>query len=158
MILTSYKNAFLNYFEYKGKTGYSEFWSFTILNFVFLLILIPIEMLIVDNIINAESDVMFEERSYGIPWLIFILVTIIPQITITLRRLNDVGKSKSLIFLPILPFFSLIFFFNFSDEYYSLWSHGGEPLIKYNILFVAPFLLGVAILGKYLLINKKKII
>ena len=75
--------AFRNYLNFSGRSNRSEFWYF----FLFILIVNFLTTLIDTYIIGYHPEEM------GIVSGIFWLVTCIPQLSITFRRLHDVGKS-----------------------------------------------------------------
>lgn len=84
VIWQSYLNAFRNYFNISGYTARKEFWSFTLINILFIFLLIYL--------------------GHTVPFLIIIAVLYgifasIPMATITIRRFNDAGKNIWTLFL-----------------------------------------------------------
>ena len=83
MISFAIKKGFLNYFNFSGRSSRSEFWYF----YLFILILSSITTFI-DTFIFG-----YHPEELGTTGEIFLLLTIIPQLSIIVRRLHDVGKS-----------------------------------------------------------------
>ena len=82
MINFAINKAFNKYFDFGGRSNRSEFWYF----FLFILIGNAIAHIIDTYMIG------YHEEEMGIVSGIFWLVTFIPQLSITFRRLHDVGK------------------------------------------------------------------
>ena len=83
MINFAIKKGFVNYFNFSGRSSRSEFWYF----FLFVIIMSSITTLIDTYILGYHSEEL------GTTGKIFLLLTIIPQLSIIIRRLHDVGKS-----------------------------------------------------------------
>ena len=83
MISFAIKKGFQNYFNFSGRSSRSEFWYF----YLFILILSSITTFIDTFILGYHSEEL------GTTGEIFLLLTIIPQLSIIVRRLHDVGKS-----------------------------------------------------------------
>ena len=100
MINFAINKAFNKYFDFGGRSNRSEFWYF----FLFILIGNTITHIIDTYIIG------YHEEEMGIVSGIFWLVTFIPQLSITFRRLHDVGKSGLwfLLSFTIIGFIPLI--------------------------------------------------
>jgi uncharacterized membrane protein YhaH (DUF805 family) len=75
--------AFRNYLNFSGRSNRSEFWYF----FLFILLGNFLTNLIDTYIIGYHPEEM------GIISGIFFLATVIPQLSLTFRRLHDTGKS-----------------------------------------------------------------
>ena len=100
MINFAINKAFNKYFDFGGRSNRSEFWYF----FLFMLIGNTITHIIDTYIIG------YHEEEMGIVSGIFWLITAIPQLSITFRRLHDVGKSGLwfLLSFTIIGFIPLI--------------------------------------------------
>tara|TARA_Y100000591_G_scaffold196497_1_gene170096 strand:- start:670 stop:1044 length:375 start_codon:yes stop_codon:yes gene_type:complete len=83
MINFAINKAFNKYFDFGGRSNRSEFWYF----FLFIFIGSTISHIVDTYIIG------YHEEEMGIISGIFWLATFIPQLSITFRRLHDVGKS-----------------------------------------------------------------
>lgn len=80
----SYLNAFRNYFNISGYAARKEFWSFTLINILFYLLLIGLTL--------CYSPFVFIGTLYA-------LVSMIPATSVTIRRFNDAGKGIWTLFL-----------------------------------------------------------
>ncbi len=100
MINFAINKAFNKYFDFGGRSNRSEFWYF----FLFILIGNAIAHIIDTYMIG------YHEEEMGIVSGIFWLVTFIPQLSITFRRLHDIGKSGLwfLLSFTIIGFIPLI--------------------------------------------------
>lgn len=78
------KSGIRNYFNFKGRSGRAEFWWWTLFA----------------AIVEALSTIPY------LGWFVFLpiaLLTIVPSISVTVRRLNDIGKPWPFIFLYLIP-------------------------------------------------------
>src|SRR5436190_18921001 len=99
------KVVFENYSNFKGRARRSEFWYFTLVSAIFSLI--PV-------IINE----LFGFRTIGIIGLLYSLLTFIPSLAVSVRRLHDIGKSGWLLLISyLLIAVSLISLVVFSSIY-----------------------------------------
>lgn len=81
-----YLEGFRNYFNFSGRARRKEYWIFTLVHSVIFWV---IPMFVVYFYQDSEIIVGI----FGLFYLIFILGTIIPVISINVRRLHDIGKS-----------------------------------------------------------------
>ncbi len=86
-----YIKAFQNYFNAEGRATRSEFWYFFLFYIIGSLI-----FGILDTILAATLGIRILVALYA-------LATIIPFITVLIRRLHDIGKSGWWMFIPIVP-------------------------------------------------------
>ena len=100
MINFAINKAFNNYFNFSGRANRSEFWYF----FLFIVLINALTHVIDTYIIGYHPEEM------GIVSGVFWLATAIPQLSITFRRLQDVGKSGwwFLLSFTIIGFIPLI--------------------------------------------------
>ena len=90
------------YFDFKGRARRKEFFFFFLFN---ILIFIALSFFsIILCAITASPYVLL------IP-IIYILVIIIPTISVILRRLHDIGKSNWYFFLFLIPVIGILLFF-----------------------------------------------
>ena len=101
--------AFFNYFNLSGRATRSEFWWFFL--FCILLYLLTLSLSIEDlQFILTDSNINEQDTSevlltFFSSWFgIAFLITLIPQITISVRRFHDLNKSGWWYFLlQIVP-------------------------------------------------------
>ena len=93
-----YLKALKNYAVFNGRATRSEFWYYTLFNFIFLVVASTI-----DNILGTTFEVAGQSMGYGYVYLAFSLAMLIPGLAVTVRRLHDVGKSGWFLFIALLP-------------------------------------------------------
>lgn len=96
--ITAVKTGFAKFATFQGRARRSEYWFF----FLFL---------VLGNVIFSVIDVATE---IGVLSLIFALVTLIPGLAVTARRLHDTGRSGwwyLLYFVPVVGAIVLIIWF-----------------------------------------------
>ena len=96
--IESIKTCFKKYITIKGRASRSEYWWFQAM-------FAPLTMFVV---IMSEAENL-ENSSELILWFylfcfIVVLVSIIPLITVTIRRFHDTNKSGWYFFLGLIPF------------------------------------------------------
>lgn len=83
--------AFKRTFDFKGRARRKEYWMFILLIVIFLFI------------IGFISDIIGDE-AFGYLLGTYIIIIIIPVISVTVRRLHDTNRSGSYIFIRFIPF------------------------------------------------------
>ena len=83
-----YLEALKKYFVFEGRARRREYWMFILFNFIFL---------ILAALINSEL------RSFYIIFGIYLFAMIIPTVSVTVRRLHDIGRSGIWIFIRLVP-------------------------------------------------------
>ena len=76
--MTYYTLAFNRYFDFDGRSNPPEFWYFNLFNLLVTIVLA--------SIMEAVPALAFLYYVYGV-------VTVIPSLSVSVRRLHDVGKS-----------------------------------------------------------------
>ena len=117
------------YFQFSGKASRKEFWYFVlftmILNFLFatvgqilgLVYMIPMEIPNVSD--TGEMTNIVQNIPLNLAQIGFGLATLIPSLTISVRRLHDIGKSGwwyLIIFIPLIGALILLAFFVMGNE------------------------------------------
>jgi uncharacterized membrane protein YhaH (DUF805 family) len=88
-------SAMKKYFDFSGRAPRKEYWMYLLFNFVF-----GIVALVVDITLSSVSDSM----APGLLYSLFCLAVLLPALSVTVRRLHDVGKSGWWILISVLPF------------------------------------------------------
>lgn len=78
----SIKSVYKNYWNYKGRASRSEYWYFYLFSFLVALLLT-----ISSSFLN----------------LIFIVLNLIPNLFVAIRRLHDTNKSGWFMFISLIP-------------------------------------------------------
>ena len=84
-----------HYADFKGRVRRKEYWMFTLFQFIF-----AITAIILDSILGLSFA---PQITNGSIYLLFGLITFLPSLSITVRRLHDVGKSGWWYLIPLIP-------------------------------------------------------
>jgi len=80
--------------KFSGRSRMSEFWIFTLINFVFMIF-----ALILDNLIG----IFLKPIPFGACFIIYTLLVFLPVLALFVRRMHDVGKSGWFVLLSLIP-------------------------------------------------------
>jgi len=99
------------YVVFSGRARRKEFWLFTL--FFLLVIYIPLSLL--------ESYVLEPGTSFVVLlglglWILFIMFSIAPAISVAVRRLHDVDKSGWWYWIGLVPLIGLIILFFYAQK------------------------------------------
>ncbi len=113
-VMDTYLQELKAYNNFGERTGKVDFWNFTLLNFVFGLV------------ICALSHMLF---------FVFVLIIFLPALAIGIRRLHDIGKSGFNLlwgFVPVVGWLYLIILFTKEGDYYTnKWGSSPQRLYRY---------------------------
>lgn len=85
------EEVLLRYFDFEGKTGRETFWKVILIN------------LIISFAFGILGRIAIIGVLFSIIAALYSLATLIPNIALQVRRLNDIGKSWPFIFLALIP-------------------------------------------------------
>jgi len=110
--LESIKTCFKKCFVFNGRASRSEFWYFILfLILAYFIYAISFRFLGDSELYYSLPDTLYYLLEYSITGMyIFICICMIPLISVTVRRIHDVGYS-SLILIPFLIVFIISIFF-----------------------------------------------
>ena len=91
--ITAVKTVFRKYFVFSGRARRSEFWWWMLFTFLASIILSILDIVLFDITIQQYSPLNN----------LFSLLTLIPTISVTARRLHDINKSGWWQLLPFIP-------------------------------------------------------
>lgn len=94
-----YIKCFKNYANFKGRARRSEYWMFTLFNFLALII-----ALILDNILGLN----FSYMGYGVIYALYALVAFLPGLAVAVRRLHDINYSGTFLLIAFIPIIGVI--------------------------------------------------
>ncbi|WDR04052.1 DUF805 domain-containing protein [Devosia algicola] len=94
--MRSYFDAMICYFEFSGRTGRAQFWIYQLVALLIISSVFFIELKLTGSFSRVSS--------LGSLYTIVALFHAIPSISITVRRLHDIGKSGWWYFLNFIPF------------------------------------------------------
>lgn len=108
-IIGDFFNTFKNTFNWKDKATRKEFWNF---HFVSTTVQITM-LLLIQNEFSSDKNLNndFYLNMFLSLFYIYIIGAFIPIMSLGVRRLNDLNKSKFLIALLFLPIIGLIFYY-----------------------------------------------
>ncbi|MCD7035381.1 DUF805 domain-containing protein [Metabacillus sp. GX 13764] len=114
-----YLDVLKNYAVFNGRARRKEFWMFTLVNAIFMIVL---------RILTMVAAVFF--------WInaLYALFILIPSIAVQVRRLHDVGKSGWWILLAFIPIVGAIVLivFDCMESKESHNEHGTDPKLASN--------------------------
>ena len=96
------KLAFKNYAKCNGRSRRSEFWYFQLFIYIIGLPLYIIMNMMTPNYYSSSSSYESYYLVVGL-FLVFILFIAIPQISVSVRRLHDTGKSGFFYLVTFIP-------------------------------------------------------
>lgn len=100
-----YFKVISNYFYFSGRARRKEFWMFTLFHILFASLALVID-------VSLELSIS-RQIIYGPFYLLYIIITFIPSLAVTIRRLHDTGKSGWMYLLILVPIVGPIVIFIF---------------------------------------------
>lgn len=86
-----------DYANFNGRARRSEYWYYTLMNFI---ILFGLQIVIG---ICAVADLGVVSTILGIVYFIYALATLVPSLAVAVRRLHDTGKSGWFFLIALIP-------------------------------------------------------
>lgn len=83
-----------NYAGFSGRARRKEYWMFTLFHVIFAIIAV-----VIDNVLG----IAIRDVGYGPIYLLYTLVTLIPGLAVSVRRLHDTGKSGWFLLVGLIP-------------------------------------------------------
>lgn len=110
-----YLKCLRQYADFNGRARRKEYWLFCLFNFIFAFIAGLLDVLIGNTIVTP----------------LYTLFVLVPGISVTVRRLHDVGKSGWFYFISLIPIIGAIWLFvllcSDSQEVDNVW--GSNPKV-----------------------------
>ena len=100
-MINSYKTFWTKAFDFKGISTRSQFWLAYLANVLILSLL---------YILIAISGEFENPGLFFSIYNLYLLATVIPNLSITIRRVRDMGKSWQWIFINLIPIVGAIWF------------------------------------------------
>ncbi len=121
-----YIKVLKNYIIFKGRARRKEYWFFILFNIIFMFL-----ALIIDIMFGTIKD----PENPGIIFSIYSIAVILPSISVSVRRLHDIGKNGWYLLISLLPFGSIILIGEFIKKGISKENkYGIDPIKKkFNI-------------------------
>ena len=118
--MNCYLKVLEQYADFKGRARRTEYWMFTLFNFIFGVLAIILGMVLGLAFPFADNALMYT---------VYMLSMFIPSLAVTVRRLHDIGKSGFTFFIVLIPFIGailmLIFLTTDSQSGHNKW--GANP-------------------------------
>lgn len=92
-MIEGYKAFWQNYINYKDKTSRQHFWTPIILHIIAIFVVVVLGL-----ISFLAGSILLSALLFGLVGL-FMLATIIPTITLTMRRFHDAGRQPRMAFI-----------------------------------------------------------
>lgn len=89
-----YLLAFKKYLQFSGRSNRSEYWYFVLFHVIFVIV-----ALILDTVMGSS----LAGTPYGMIYLLYVLVTFLPGLALTVRRLHDTEKTGWWVLISIIP-------------------------------------------------------
>ncbi|MCE7996247.1 MAG: DUF805 domain-containing protein [Roseivirga sp.] len=89
-----YLQVIRKYATFNGRATRQEYWTFTLINF-----LIAMGILIIESMFLGT----FDEDGYGILYIIYAFVVLLPVVAVNVRRLHDIGKPGYFLLITLIP-------------------------------------------------------
>ncbi|MDO3423524.1 DUF805 domain-containing protein [Chryseobacterium sp. APV1] len=90
-----YLKVLKQYADFNGRARRTEYWMYLLFNLIFAVI-----AAVLDNILGLKFS---PEIPYGYLYLLYALVTFLPGLAVSVRRLHDVDKSGWFLFISLIP-------------------------------------------------------
>ena len=103
-MINYYKDAWKKAFKFKGVANRKEYWLFVLPN-----ILVTVTINIIIGIFNFLGYGLLAQMMSSI-FLVFVLGSLIASLSISVRRLRDLGKRWGSIFIQLIPFLGFLYF------------------------------------------------
>ena len=110
-----YLKVLRQYFDFTGRARRSEYWYFVLFNFLFSLVSIAF-----DAFYGFILDIPEWETTWEFYYPFYALLTLIPALAVTVRRLHDTGHSGWWYLILLLPILGWIWI----KYHHPLWQIG----------------------------------
>lgn len=128
---------FANYTNFNGRACRSEYWWFVFTNFIHSIFVTAVALILAKYIMNSPVYALGELPimilvSICLLWIysgVYSLVVFIPSLSLTVRRLHDIGKNGWWMLISLIPIFGwmfmLLFMISASDDHPN--RYGNQP-------------------------------
>ena len=89
-----YLNCLKKYASFEGRARRTEYWMFTLFNFIFL-----VAAVILDNLFKTTIN----GSAYGVIYFVYALAVFLPSLAVIVRRLHDIDKAGTWFFIAFVP-------------------------------------------------------
>lgn len=107
-IYSCYKEKYINYINFKGKVSSLDYWKTVLVDVINLLIYFFL-VVVGYFIFKDTGNIVTFNRVLNIVLIVYLLMNLVPSISILIRRLNSVNKKWQYIFLIFIPIIGWIY-------------------------------------------------
>lgn len=100
-----YFNALKRYSDFEGRSRRAEYWTFVLTNAIIAYLLYGMKALAFYSELKVLGLILF-----GL-YMLFVIVMLIPNIAVAVRRLHDTGRSAWWLLITLIPIIGGIWFF-----------------------------------------------
>jgi uncharacterized membrane protein YhaH (DUF805 family) len=100
-----YISVLRNYAQFSGRARRKEYWMFALFNLIFIII-----ARILDEILKISFNANDLFLHYGFFYALYSLFIFVPNLSVTARRLHDIGKSGWYMLICYIPLALTTFF------------------------------------------------
>lgn len=112
--MRAYMDFFKNYFNWYGRTGRKGFWIFIMVNIVAITFFQMLDRLIAVNLLGfTVIEVNHLTGIYPVTFF-YMIVTLLPGISLFIRRLHDIDKSGWWLLIVLIPLLGALLIFIFT--------------------------------------------
>lgn len=104
-----YANGFKKMTDFKGRSSRKDFWIFYLINMVIIFLLLTLTIGATFTV--RESRDVIVAQIILVVFMVYVIVTVLPIIAMTIRRLHDAGFSGwwlLIYFIPNIGFIALL--------------------------------------------------
>src|SRR4030095_2115985 len=107
-----YLKVLKNYAVFSGRARRSEYWYFVLFNLIFSMVALGLDNILGTTIdfghfygltVEASPGPIHPKIPFGYFYLVYGLATLLPTLSVSVRRLHDVGKSGWFLLIGLIP-------------------------------------------------------
>lgn len=106
-----YLRGIRNFARFKGRANQKEFWSFAVIHLIFLTL-----TGITDLASGMNFQLTIKHTAISLPFgyivMAYTVITFIPLLSLTVRRLHDIDKSGWNLLIALIPIIGVLWFFD----------------------------------------------
>jgi len=99
-----YLQVLKKYFDFSGRARRQEYWMFTLINFIFIILTIILDINLGTSFIDVGT------LGFGLFYFVYALGVFIPGLAVSIRRLHDIGNSGWMILITLIPIVGAFWF------------------------------------------------
>lgn len=114
-IFGSYLNTLKKTFNWNEKSTRKDFWTFHFVSFIIQVTFVYLFVGYIPKILAnqpTKNDILMIDIVF-ITFILYLFITFLTTISLAVRRLNDLNKSKFFTLIMFVPFVGLLFYFGY---------------------------------------------